>query len=98
MVVGVLRLDLMLEGIQSLKEKRSRVNKILARIRGSYPVSAAEVGHQSLWQRTTVGLCMVSGDQGLIDSLFQRLEDDLSCSGLLEVLNSDVEFLHYGEE
>lgn len=98
MVVGVLRLDLMLEGVQSLKEKRSRVNKILARIRGAYPVSAAEVGYQDLWQRTIIGLCMVSGDEGLIHSLFQRLEDDLSCSGLLEVLNSDVELLHYGEE
>ena len=98
MVVGVLRLDLMFEGMQSLKEKRSRVNKILARIRGSYPVSAAEVGHQNLWQRTTLGLSMVSGDEGLIHSLFQRLEDDLSSSGLLVILDSDVEFLHYGEE
>lgn len=98
MVVGVLRLDLMLEGMQSLKEKRSRVNKVLARIRSSWPVSAAEVGHQDLWQRTTFGICMVSGDEGLIHSLFQRLEDDLSSSGLLEILNSDVEFLHYGEE
>ena len=98
MVVGVLRLDLMLHGIQSLKEKRSRVNKILARVRGIYPVSAAEVGCQDLRQRTILGICMVSGDEGLIHSLFQRLEDDLVCSGLLDVLNSDVELLHYGDE
>lgn len=98
MVVGVLRLDLMLEGVQNLKEKRSRVNKILARIRGSFPVSAAEVDDQDLWQRTCLGVCMVSGDEGLIHSLFQRLEDDLDCSGLLVVLNSDVELLHYGKE
>jgi len=98
MIVGVLRLDLMLEGLQSLKEKRSRVNKVLARVRGTYPVSAAEVGHQDLLQRSMLGICMVSGDEGLIHSLFQRLEDDLCRSGLLEILSSDIELLHYGEE
>lgn len=98
MVVGVLRLDLMLEGVQSLKEKRSRVNKILARIRNAYPVSAAEVGHQDLWQRAALGVSMVSSDEALIHSLFQRLEDDLCCSGLLNLLDSDIELLHYGED
>lgn len=98
MVVGVLRLDLLLEGGQSLKEKRSRVNKVLARIRSTYPVSAAEVGSQDLWQRTLLGVCMVSGDEALIHSLLQRLEDDLARSGLAEVVASDIEILHYGDE
>jgi hypothetical protein len=98
MVVGVLRLDLMLQGVQSLKEKRSRVNKILARIRGIYPVSAAEVGHRDLRQRTMLGICLVGSDEGLIHTVFMRLEEDLAGSGLLDVLDSDVELLHYGDE
>ena len=98
MVVGVLRLDLLLEGSQSLKEKRSRVRKVLAKIRATYPVSAAEVGSHDLWQRTLLGLCMVSSDEALIHSLFQRLEDDMTCSGLAEVVASDIEILHYGDE
>ncbi|MDT8420567.1 MAG: DUF503 domain-containing protein [Desulfuromonadales bacterium] len=98
MVVGVLRLDLLLEGGQSLKQKRSRVNKVLAKIRSTYPVSAAEVGSHDLWQRALLGICLVSGDEALIHSLFQRLEDDLTCSGLAEIVASDLEILHYGDE
>ena len=94
----MLRLDLFLDGIQSLKEKRSRVSKVLARVRGTYPVSAAEVGYQDLLQRVMIGICMVSNDEGLIHSLLQRLEDDLSRSGLVDILKSDIELLHYGEE
>jgi len=30
--------------------------------------------------------------------LLQRLEDDLSRSGLVDILKSDIELLHYGEE
>lgn len=98
MVVGVQRLDLLLEGARSLKEKRSRVKRILARIRSAYPVSAAEVGALDLWQRTHIGVCMVSTDEGLIHSLLQRLEDDLQRSGLAQLVDTDIEMLHYGEE
>ena len=97
MVVGVLRLELRLEGIANLKEKRSRVSRIMARVRNTYPVSAAEVGGLDLLQSAMIGVCLVSGDEGLIHSLFQRLEDDLECSGLLEIVATDIEILHYGE-
>jgi len=98
MVVGVLRVDLRLFEVQSLKQKRSVVSRILNRLRTRYPVSAAEVGCQDLLQRTVLGLSMTAGSEALIDSVFNKLEEDIYQAGIAELINSDLEYLHYGEE
>ncbi len=98
MVVGVLRLDIRLYDVQSLKQKRSQVNKILARLRPRFPVSVAEVGCQDLLQRSIIGLSMTAGSESQLESVFSKIEEEIYSSGLAELLNSDVEFLHYGED
>ncbi len=98
MVVGVLRLDLRLHQVNSLKEKRSLVARILNRLRSRYPVSIAEVGWQNKLQRSLVGLSMTAGSEAQLQSVFNKLEEDLYRSGLAELIESDVEFLHYGAE
>jgi hypothetical protein len=92
MVVGVLRLDLHLHGVHSLKEKRSVVRRLLARCRNRYPVSAAEVGHQDLWQRTLLGVALVSSSEAVIAPILERLEDELH--GEAEVIDAEVEYIH----
>lgn len=92
MVVGVLRLDLHLHGVHSLKEKRSVVRRLLARCRNRYPVSAAEVGHQDLWQRTLLGIALVSNSEAVITPILERLEDDLH--GEADVIDVEVEYIH----
>jgi len=92
MVVGVLRLDLHLHGVHSLKEKRGVVRRLLARCRNRYPVSAAEVGHQDLWQRTLIGVALVSSSEAVIAPILERLEDDLH--GEAEVIAAEVEYIH----
>ena len=92
MVVGVLQLDLHLHGVHSLKEKRSVVRRLLARCRNRYPVSAAEVGHQDLWQRTLIGVALVSSSEAVIAPILERLEDELH--GEAEVIDVELEYLH----
>lgn len=92
MVVGVLRLDLHLHGVHSLKEKRGVVRRLLARCRNRYPVSAAEVGHQDLWQRSLLGIAIVSSSESVIAPILDRLEDDLG--GEAEIIAADLEFVH----
>jgi len=98
MVVGVQRLDIRFYEIQSLKQKRSQVNKVLARLRSRFPISAAEVGCQDLLQRTIIGLCMTAGSESQLESVFNKIEDEIYSSGFAELLDSDIEFLHYGED
>lgn len=94
MVVGVLRMTLLLHAPQNLKEKRGLVRKILHRCRNRYPLSGAETDFQDLWQKAELGFAMVSNDEKLIDPVFQRVLEDVSASGLAEVLQDEVEYFH----
>lgn len=95
MVVGVLRLDLQLFSPQNLKEKRSLIKRLLGRCRERFPVSCAEVGAQDLWQRSELGFAVVEHDAARLQALFEKLEQELLCSGEAEVLERDLELLHY---
>jgi uncharacterized protein YlxP (DUF503 family) len=94
MVVGVLQVTLHLEGVQGLKEKRSIVQRLLARLRNRYPVSAAEVGDQNLWRSAVLGMAMVSTSEALIAAQLSRIEEELEASGLAEIVATDVEYIH----
>lgn len=97
MIVGTARFDLRLHGVQSLKQKRSVVRRLLNQLRSSCPVSVAEVGHADLLQRSIVGACIVSTSEALIDSVFRQLESIIETSGSVEMIDSETEHIHYGE-
>ena len=56
--VGLLSLELHFPSIQSLKEKRSILRSIKDRIR-KLNVGIAELNHQDLWQRATLGVVAI---------------------------------------
>lgn len=98
MIVGVIRFDLRLFGTASLKQKRSLVKRLLQRIRSSCPVSMAEVGHGELLQRCLLGGSMTSTSEALISSVFRSVEDIIASSGMVEIIDIEVEFNHYGDD
>jgi len=98
MVVGVIRIDLRLFDIHSLKQKRSLVSRLLNRLRSKFPLSIAEVGCLDLLQRTVLGASMTAGTEKIIQSVFKNLEDELYSSGMVEILESDIEYIYYGED
>ncbi len=98
MVVGVIRIDLRLFDVHSLKQKRSQINRLLSRLRSKFPLSIAEVGFQDLLQRILVGASMTAGTEALIQSVFKSLEDEIYSSGTVEIIDLDIEYLHYGED
>lgn len=97
MTVGVLVLDLLLHDCRSKKEKRSVVARVLNRIRSRYPVSVAEVGHLDLLQRCSLGCSMTGSHGSVIGPVFKKIEEDLYQSGLVEIINLEVEYIDYGE-
>ncbi len=98
MVVGVIRIDLRLFDTHSLKDKRSQVSRLLNRLRNRFPVSVAEVGCLDLLQRTILGASMTAGTETIIQSVFTKLEDELYSSGMVEIINLDIEYLYYGDD
>jgi uncharacterized protein YlxP (DUF503 family) len=98
MIVGVVRLDLRLYDCHSLKQKRSVVNRLLQRLRTKFPISVAEVGSLDLLKRALLGATLVAGEEKLVQSVFSALEKELEYAADVEIINQDVEILHYGEK
>jgi hypothetical protein len=73
MHVGVLRISLHIPHAHSLKEKRSVVRRFRDRIRARFEVSIAEVGAQDLLQRAVFGVCIVSADAKICDSVLAQV-------------------------
>ena len=61
MYVLAMQIDLHIGHARSLKDKRGVLRSILDGARGRFHVAAAEVDHQQLWQRTSLGFAAVSG-------------------------------------
>lgn len=45
-----------------MKEKRSRLKPLLARLHREFNVSAAEIGAQDAWQQAVIACALVSND------------------------------------
>ncbi len=74
MIVGVATADLHIPHARSLKEKRRVVKSLLDRITHRYRVSAAEVDHQDLHQRSQLGFALVNSDRRHAISILEEIE------------------------
>ena len=63
MIVGVAVADLHIPEARSLKDKRRVVKSLLDRITHRWKISAAEVDHQDLHQRSRLGFALVNSDR-----------------------------------
>ncbi|CEE01435.1 MULTISPECIES: DUF503 domain-containing protein [Bacillaceae] len=57
---------------QSLKEKRSVLKKIIARIQNRYNIAIAEVDQQNVWQRTKLVLVTVGSSRTVAEQELQK--------------------------
>ena len=73
MPVGVLTLEIQIPYSHSLKEKRAVLLKIRDRLRSRFNVAVAELDHQDVWQRATLGVVSISNSQPLLESVFQQV-------------------------
>ena len=62
MPIGLLTLTINIPGCQSLKEKRSRLKPLLARLHREFNISAAEMGAQDHWSTAILACALVNSD------------------------------------
>lgn len=73
MVVGSLTLQLFIPAAHSLKEKRSVIRSVIARLRNEFNISVAEVAEQDRWQLAVVGVACVSSDAAYAEGQLQAV-------------------------
>lgn len=94
MSVGLLSLHIMIPGCQSLKEKRSRIRPLIARLRKEFNVSVAEMDYQDTWQEALLMVATVSNHQDHSQRSLQAVTDWIErCWPDVTVINDTYEFL-----
>ena len=89
MYVATIRAELHLPHAQSLKDKRQVLNRLKDRLRATH-AAVAEVEHQDLWQRATLGMAVVTGEPGGLNEMLQSLRDIVERQPELVVLDWNV--------
>lgn len=72
MIVGSCLIELDIPGAQSLKDKRSVVKSMIARLQNQFKVSAAEVGELEQWRTAEIGVVVVSNSARHASEVLQK--------------------------
>ena len=75
MIVGILKVELELADIGSLKDKRSIVKPIVAKLMHQFHVHAAEVERQDEHDAATLGVVMCGNDQRHVNEVLSKVSE-----------------------
>ncbi len=65
--------QLHMQGISSLKGKRSIVKSVIGRLKSRFNISISEVGHQDSKSSAVVAIAIVSNDSQFVDRQFDSI-------------------------
>lgn len=72
MFIATCIITLDLEGVRSLKEKRSIVKSVTTRLHREFNLSVAEVDGQDAWGTAIIGLAAVGNDKAYLHRLLEK--------------------------
>ncbi len=93
MFVGVGRLEIHIGASGSLKSKRHVVKGLIGGLRAKFNVAVAEVDHQELWQRSSLGVACVSGSPSHAQQMLDEIERWVSRDDRFEILDWQADVL-----
>ena len=73
MIVGVITAHLSMQGVTSLKGKRSIVKSVIGRLKSRFNVSISEVDHQDSKTSAVIAMAIVSNETRFIDQQIDAL-------------------------
>jgi hypothetical protein len=93
MYAAAMSFDLHVPKSRSLKAKRAAVRPIVDGLRHRFSVSVAEVDHQDLWQRATIGVAVVSSSQGHLREVLDSVERFVANAPSVDLLDTETAYL-----
>ncbi len=83
MIVGILQVELAIDGVVSIKDKRRVVASLKDRLHREHQVSVAEVDMQDSHGTAVLGIALAASDvkvaQSVLQRILQKLEDERDC-------------------
>ncbi len=93
MNVGLCIVEMHLSASHSLKEKRRVLRGIKDRLKSRFNISIAEIDHQDLWQRATLGIVSISQAREPLESCFAQIRAIVESELPGELVSFEVEYL-----
>lgn len=95
MFVGIARFELFIPAARSLKDKRRVLRSINQNVRNRYVVAIAEVDHQDLWQRASLGVSCVSSTVSQCRKILQEVEKTVGRAAIdgAEIVERELRFV-----
>ncbi len=75
MVIGSAQIVLYAEWVNSLKEKRMELKKIIERCKNRFNISIAETGSNDKHRTMEIGFACVSNDAAVVNSVMENVID-----------------------
>ncbi|MCK4224655.1 MAG: DUF503 domain-containing protein [candidate division Zixibacteria bacterium] len=91
MIVGLVSIDIHIPESGSLKSKRHILKGIKDRVKNRFNVSIAEVDHNDLWQRTTLGVAVVANQKHFANQVLSGVVDFISKENGVQILDYSIE-------
>jgi uncharacterized protein YlxP (DUF503 family) len=93
MVVGIASIEIHIPESGSLKSKRHFLKRIKDRVKNRFNVSIAEVDHNDLWQRTTLGVSVVANEQQFANQVLSQVVEFINREQGIQILDYSMNFL-----
>ena len=91
--VALMTIEIFIPDAQSLKEKRGVVRGLRDQIRARFNASVAEIGYQDKWQRSSIGVTIVSGDRRKLEIEMGRVQLLCEEAPRLEIVDIRLQWL-----
>ncbi|MCI0531305.1 MAG: DUF503 domain-containing protein [candidate division Zixibacteria bacterium] len=93
MFVARASIDLHIPQSASLKDKRHVLRALKDRLHNKFNISVAEVDHNDLWQRSTLGAAVVSNEQKFAQQVMSQVVEYIRRENGVVVLDYFVEIV-----
>lgn len=94
MVIGILQVELLIHGAESLKDKRRVVRSVKDRLHREHQCSVAEVANQDLLNSAVLGVAVVAPDGQRAGETLDRISVKLRNLGEAEVAATRRHVIH----
>lgn len=93
MTIGLLKMDILVPGSRSLKDKRRVVKSLKEQLRNRYNCSVAEIGEKELWGRAQIAVCVVGDDSRFVNTQLNEIVQFSAGKGGAELADYQIEMM-----
>lgn len=91
MVTVILKIELALAGVSSLKEKRRILKSLITKLQNNFNISIAEVESQDVYRRAVLGAAIVSNSANFGNQVIAKVVNQIEANPQVVIVDYSTE-------